>query len=83
MIDLDKGAPQADIFYYYKQALRQETALDRATRAEETRTRREKRPIDPENIQRLLERFLVRMPYKAKGCRYPGEAGDEHEGTQG
>ena len=70
MIDPGEGAPQADIFHHYKQALRQETALDRATRAEEKRARREKRPVDPDAIDRLTERYLARMPYKAKGCRY-------------
>ena len=46
------------------------TALDRATRAEEKRARRERRAIDPANIERLAERYLSRMPYKAQGCRY-------------
>lgn len=46
------------------------TALDRATRAEEKRARREKRSIDPANIEKVTERYLARMPYKAQGCRY-------------
>ena len=69
-IDPNIGAPQADIFYHYKMALRQATALDRATRQEERRAKREKRPIDPENIDKLTQRHLSRMPYKASGCRY-------------
>jgi len=69
-IDLDVGAPQADIFYHYKMALRMATAYDRATRVEEKRAKREKRPINPDNIERLAERYLGRMPYKAQGCRY-------------
>ena len=68
-IDPDIGAPQADIFHHYKMALMQTTALDRATRAEEKRARRDKRPINPDNIDRLAERYLARMPYKAQGCR--------------
>jgi len=44
------GAPQADIFRFYKDALRQVSAMDRATAAETKRARREKRPIDPNNI---------------------------------
>ena len=51
-------------------ALMRATALDRATRTEEKRARREKRPINPDNIDRLAERYLARMPYKAHGCRY-------------
>jgi len=69
-IDPDVGAPQADIFHHYKMALIRATAFDKATRAEEKRARREKRLIDPENIQRLAERYLARMPYKAQGCRF-------------
>ncbi len=69
-IDPTVGAPQADIFHHYKMALRNEAALDRATRVEEKRARREKRPIDPDNIENLAKRYLARMPYKAWGCRY-------------
>ena len=69
-IDPTVGAPQTDIFYHYKMTLRSATALDRATQVEEKRARREKRPIDPDNIDTLTERHLARMPYKAWGCRY-------------
>ncbi len=51
-------------------ALRRATAFDRATRVEEERAKREKRPINPERIERLAERYLGRMPHKALGCRY-------------
>ncbi len=70
VIDPDVGAPQADIFYQYKLALMKATALDRATRQEEFRARREKRPIDPEGIESIAQRYFERMPYKAQGCRY-------------
>ena len=70
VIDSDVGAPQADIFHHYKLALMKATALDRATRVEEKHARREKRPINPDNIDRLAERYLARMPYKGQGCRY-------------
>lgn len=70
VIDPAVGAPQADIFYHYKMALRQATALDRATKVEEKKARREKRSIDPDNIERLTDKFLAHMPYKANGCRY-------------
>lgn len=69
-IDPDVGAPQADIFYHYKNALLRAIAVDRATREEERRARREKRAISPEEIERLTERYLARLPYKARGCRY-------------
>jgi hypothetical protein len=65
----DVGAPQADIFHHYKMALMRMTALDRATRVEEKKAKREKRKIIPENIESLTQRYLARMPYKAQGCR--------------
>ena len=69
-IDPVIGSPQADIFYYYKQALRRAAAEDRAVRLEEKRARRAKRPINPENIEALTKRYLERLPYKSRGCRY-------------
>jgi hypothetical protein len=69
-IDPEVGAPQADIFREYKLALMKATALDRATRAEEKRAKREKRPISPDNIEKLAEKYLARMPYKAQGARF-------------
>lgn len=70
VINPDVGAPQADIFHHYKMAILKATALDRATRMEEKRARREKRSIEPDNIEKLTEKYLARMPYKANGCRY-------------
>lgn len=70
VVNPDVGAPQSDIFYYYKMALRKATALDRATRTEEKRSRREKRSISTDNIEKLTGKYLARMPYKANGCRY-------------
>ena len=51
-------------------ALMRAMAWDRAIRLEEKRARRERRFIDPDNITKLANRFLARMPYKAQGCRY-------------
>ncbi len=69
-VDPAVGAPQADLFYYYKTALLKAIALDRATRKEERQARREKRAISPEGIERLTERYLARIPYKSTSCRY-------------
>ncbi len=69
-IDPVLGAPQADIFSAYKRSLIGETALDKATRAEEKLARSEGRRIDPENIEKLVNMFKSRMPYKGHGCRY-------------
>lgn len=68
-IDPGIGAPQADIFYHYKMALMEATALDRATRVEERRYWQEKRPINPDNIESLAGRYLVLIPYKSTACR--------------
>jgi hypothetical protein len=70
VIDPEIGAPQATIFREYKLALIRATALDRATRTEEKMARREKRSIDPDNITKLTDKYLTRMPYKAQGCRF-------------
>jgi hypothetical protein len=69
-IDPNVGAPQADIFREYKSALMRVTALDRATRVEEKRARREKRRINPDNIESLTRKYLEKIPYKTIGCRY-------------
>ncbi len=69
-IDPNTGAPQAEVFYHYKMALLRATAIDRATRTEEKRAKRERRRIEPDNIEKLTGLYLSRMPYKAQGCRY-------------
>jgi len=69
-IDPNVGAPQADIFYHYKTSLLRAIAQDRAAREEERQARREKRAIRPEDIERLTERYLARIPYKTSSCRY-------------
>ena len=69
-IDPEVGAPPADMFFFYKMGLMRATALDQATRAEEQRARREKRSIEPENIDKLAQQYLSRMPYKSRGCRF-------------
>jgi hypothetical protein len=70
MIDPDAGAPQADIFHHYKETLLQAIALDRATREEERQARLEKRPISPEEIEKLTVKHLARIPYKTSSCCY-------------
>jgi hypothetical protein len=69
-IDPQTGATQADMFYHYKTSLIRATALDRATRQEERQAKRAKRLINPDNIERFIERHLQQLPYKSTGCRY-------------
>lgn len=70
IIDPEVGACQADIFYHYKMALMRATAIDRATRLEERQARRQRRSIEPANIEMLAEKYLGRMPYRSRGCRF-------------
>ncbi len=69
-IDPGIGAPQADIFHYYKMARLEFTAMDRAARQEERRAKRQKKAISPDNIQKFAERRMRRIPWKSNGCRY-------------
>lgn len=69
-IDPGIGAPQADIFHYYKMARLEFTAMERATRQEERQAKRHKRGINPDNIQRIAEQRARRIPWKSNGCRY-------------
>ncbi len=70
IIDSSVGAPQADIFRYYKLALIGVTASNRATIAEERLAKLQKRTISPSNIEALTMKYLERIPYKYIGCRY-------------
>jgi len=69
-VDPKVGAPQADMFFHYKRALMRATAIDQATRAEEKRAKKENRSIEPDNIEKLAQQILERMPYKTRGCRF-------------
>lgn len=69
-IDPALGACHSDIFRHYKTGLMRATAVDQATRAEEKQAKREKRSIDPDNIERLAALYLSRTPYKSRGCRF-------------
>ena len=70
MIDPAVGAPQTDICHHYKMALLKATAYDRSTKVEEKRAQREKRSINPDNIEKLAQKYLSRIPYKTNFCRY-------------
>lgn len=69
-INPEVGASQSEVFHQYKMAIIKATALDRATRAEEKKAKKESRSIGPDNIEKLAERYLARLPYKASACRY-------------
>ena len=69
-VDSSMGAPQADIFFHYKMARRQATAMDKAVRREERVAKRQKRIIRPENIERIAKEKEQYIPWKSRGCRY-------------
>ena len=69
-IDPQVGSPQATIFQEYKLAMMRGTALDRATRLEEKRAKKQNRKIDPDKISGLAQIIFEKMPYKAQGCRF-------------
>jgi hypothetical protein len=69
-IDPGTGAPQTDIFRYYKTARLEFTAMESAARQEEQQAKRQKRSISPDNIQRIAEERARRIPWKSNGCRY-------------
>jgi hypothetical protein len=68
-INPEEGAPQADIFFHYKNALRRATAVDKGAKAEEKRAKKQNRRINPDNIEKLTALYLARLPYKGFSCR--------------
>jgi hypothetical protein len=64
------GAPQTDIFYYYKMARLGFTAIEKAVRQEERLAKREERAISPDNIEMIAKKTVKRIPWKSNGCRY-------------
>jgi hypothetical protein len=69
-IDPGTGAPQADIFHYYKTARLEYTAMESAARQEERLARRQKRGISPDNIEKIAGRKARHTHWKSNGCRY-------------
>ena len=61
-IDPEVGAPQSVIFKQYKLALMRAYALDRATQEEEKTARKENRRIEPDNIEKLAQKYFNRLP---------------------
>lgn len=70
VIDPVTGAPQADVFHYYKFARLEFTVMDRATAQEERLAKLKKKAISPANIEKIAERMRERTPWKSNGCRY-------------
>ena len=64
------GAPQADIFHYYKMALIGEWAMDRAVRLAEKIARKQGKPFSPDQVDDLVKKITPSIPYKTTACRY-------------
>ena len=77
-IDPDVGAPQADIFRYYKQALfrkyAEDWAFDEALSEVKAREKELKRKLTGDEEAKLFgrveKRYLGRIPYKLTSCRF-------------
>ena len=77
-IDPDVGAPQADIFRYYKQALfrkyAEDWAFDDALAEVKAREKKLKRKLtgdeEAEIFDKVEKRYLGRIPYKLTSCRF-------------
>ena len=70
VIDSDRGAPQADIFYHYKLALHRAYAEGAVDWENDERVRRGKPIYTPEEYENRLMDILRRIPYKLTKCRY-------------
>ncbi|WP_148184953.1 hypothetical protein [Dehalococcoides mccartyi] len=64
------GAPQADIFHFYKMALIGEWAMDRAVRLAEKLARKQGKPFSPDQADELFKKNISTIPYKTTACRY-------------
>jgi len=69
-IDSYRGAPQEDIFYHYKLALRRAYAEDAVAWENEERVRQGKPIYSPEEYAERFGTLLKRIPYKLTKCRY-------------
>jgi len=70
VIDPDRGAPQADIFYHYKLALHRAYAADAVHWENDERAKRGKPIYTPEEYEERFMTILRRIPYKLTNCRY-------------
>ena len=70
VIDADVGAPQADIFHEYKEALFRKYVEDAVAREVGQRARRGDRPLTVAQMEERLEYYRSRIPYKLTSCRY-------------
>jgi hypothetical protein len=69
-IEPEVGAPQADIFHYYKQALFHAYAEDRVALEEEERIGKSLPPLSVEEAEERTKYYLERMPQKLSSMRY-------------
>jgi len=70
VIDPNRGAPQADVFYHYKLALHRAYAEDAVDWENDERARKGKPIYTPEEYEERFETILRRIPYKLTKCRY-------------
>ena len=69
-IDPEKGAPQAEIFYFYKLAQHRSYAEDAVAYENEARIKADKPIYTPKEYAERVDWHLRRIPYKLVSCRY-------------
>lgn len=69
-IDPRVGSTQTDIHGEYKRALHRQYAEDAVGRVSERRAKEGKPPLADEDLDRLLQFYLSRIPYKLTKMRY-------------
>jgi len=70
VIDLNRGAPQADVFYHYKLALHTTYAEDATAWENDQRVKAGKEPYTELEYAERVAWHLSRIPYKLVKCRY-------------
>jgi hypothetical protein len=70
IIDLEKGAPQADIFYFYKLAQHRSYAENTVAYENEARIKAGRPIYSPEEYEERVDWHMRRIPYKLVSCRY-------------
>lgn len=69
-IDPAKGAPQADIFYFYKLAQHRSYAEDTVAYENEARIKAGRPIYSPDEYEQRVGWHMRRIPYKLVSCRY-------------
>lgn len=70
VIDPERGAPQADVFFYYKLAQHKSYAENATNYENEARIKAGKPIYTPEEYAERVDWHMTKIPYKLVSCRY-------------